>query len=184
MNITEITWHLELKRLSVIAFASMLIASCVGESGGREELASEVNYACGDQFRSYVEEMTKDIDVSCGVFKVNSSPEEKAKVIQCATETWSDIRSVSFGHEAIGDDSFFCVVAVRDDSKTLWLLYYDTDLSGGRGDEPYLSVQECESIAFTPGWMGENSFFNLNGCTARTEVTARLLRQDVIFSAA
>ena len=75
----------------------------------------------------------------------------------------------------MGDDSYFCDVAIRDSSGQLWSFFYDSDVSGGSGGPATIWVSRCNDFAFGAGTIGAHSFFNFDDCEQDSEMKSALI---------
>jgi hypothetical protein len=155
----------------MLVATGLVLSSCTRDS---ENDSTDHGKACYESFVSDLSILAGEEATNCGFFRVNDSSAAKRKVKRCARDVWSEGGPVYFGHQTRGDDSFFCVGTARDKNGGIWLIYYDSDTRGGSGGSPFLSVSECTGLKFSPGWIGEDSFFTFDECSQLSDLPEQI----------
>lgn len=166
-----------MKKTTLVIAATFLLVGCINSSvnnHGQEKNDAWEN-VCYLSFKRHVVAISGTYAKDCGFFTLESDATTKDAVRACATKAIQSAEPFRFGHRSAGDDSWFCDVAVRDQSGKLWSFFYDSDVTGGSGGPATIWVSECEAIAMEPGTIGADSFFHLTGCQERRDIKMKLL---------
>lgn len=167
-------------RLLGLALAVSALVSCSTSPTGAKGSASTpivvANAAddawannCYAKFERDVLKLSGERALNCGLLRIDATEAQRAEVEQCARDAEASKRPYRAGQIGIdiADTYIACDVAIRDPSGQRWRLWYDFDLgdklSHGKSDG-VVAVSRCSSIAFRPGTLLSNSFFELNGC--------------------
>jgi hypothetical protein len=152
-------------------------------------LAAHVTYAesvsvendwdknCYKTFYKHINIIAGSESLNCGFADFKTSDRERSKIEKCAKDAVARGVPYKFGYAAFGIDSAFCQVAIKDKDGKLWSVEYDSDVTGGGGEnaEPAIWVSECKEILFRPGTIGKGSFFDHEGCQENKEIVNKVL---------
>ena len=160
--------------LRVLIYVTVLVfmngCAIIKELHTEESAKKSWGKMCYPSFQKHVRNLSGKGVVNCGFFSNLSNNDKKQYVQNCAEKVVNSGKPYIFGHRAQGDDSIFCDVAIRDIDGNLWSFFYDSDISGGSGGPSALWISECKSIAMQPGTIAQDSFFDLQNCTERTDI--------------
>lgn len=132
---------------------------------------------CYPGFESDVDQIAGEAALDCGFWNAGEPKKRLAEIASCAKNAVGAEKAFKFGQAGHGDDSSFCYAAIRDGSSQFWSFFYDSDVSGGNGGPPSISVSRCDAVVFEQGTVDENSFFNLTGCNYEPEISEKLLEK-------
>ena len=161
---------------------SFLLTACaaVGGSPGDLHRSSWADPACYRGMKEDVEHLAAGPVVDCGFITGHTDPSFDTQVRDCARQAMTGSQGFAFGFVGVGEDSWFCSVAVRSADGQLWDLYYDSDVTGqmGRnGDHSAIWLSRCDSIEPMPEIARTGNFFRESGCKGASDVLQRLASQ-------
>jgi hypothetical protein len=82
---------------------------------------------------------------NCGAIALH---DDQAAAIACAKRAAASIAPYRIAVQLPGTDSIVWQGAARDEHGKLWVLFYDSDPSGGSGATPTSSVVPCREIQY------------------------------------
>ena len=134
---------------------------------------------CYPSFSEDVAALTGSGAQDCGFFDLQSSEEDKERVLACARRAAQQKGAFKFGYLGFGVDSAFCAVAIRDNHGKYRELFLDFDVSGGGGAEPSpaLWISRCHDLRFGNGQ--DERFFQFRRCRERPKITRALIEGDI-----
>jgi hypothetical protein len=146
--------------------ATLLITACAAAGGPYGGATRSWDQQCYPALRKDVAHLAGQSAIDCGFIQLDASETVKDRTVRCAGESISGNLPFEFGYRGVGDDSWYCDVAIRAADGQLYSLYYDSDVTGHWAERPETSrlwLQRCKGIRMLPG-TSTRSFFALDGC--------------------
>ena len=158
---------------------ALLLAGCaaVGGMPGGLSRSSWNDPACYRDMKQDVEHLAAGPIVDCGFISGHTDASFDTQVRDCARQAMAGSLGFAFGFVGVGDDSWFCSVAVRSADGQLWSLYYDSDMTGQMGttgNHSAVWLSRCDSIEPMPEIARTGNFFREFGCKEAHDVMLSL----------
>lgn len=115
--------------------------------------ASSVGASWANRCYTMVDEDTRrivsDEAIDCGLLPLDATKRSRAFAEGCAQQALAERASFRVGYVGFGDDSMYCVIALRSPDGQLWELFFDSDRWGAfgtRGNQSQLRLSRCTAM--------------------------------------
>ena len=165
---------------SLVPVLLAFLAGCAGIGGPPGKLA---NYtwagSCYHSLREDIEHLAAGPLVDCG-FVHDPYDSMAGHIKDCARSVIAGDQPYAFGFLGVGDDSWFCSVAVRGADGQIYDLYYDSDTTGQwgqHGDQSTISISRCKDVELYPELAPTNRFYKLDGCIQAPDMVQKIIAE-------
>jgi hypothetical protein len=161
---------------------SLLLAGCAAVGGMPGDLHSYSwsDNGCYHAMREDIQHLAGGPIIDCGMKGPHTSEEFDGEVRACARQAMAGTQGFAFGFVGMGDDSWFCSVAVRSADGQLLALYYDSDVTGQmgtHGNHSTVWLSHCDSVEPMPNIAQTGNFFMEVGCKEAPDALQRIISQ-------
>jgi hypothetical protein len=129
---------------------------------------------CFAGFEQAMQELAGPLAVDCGF-----NSEEAG--LACARRALASGLPFRLGSGGIGIDSFICDVVARNSQGHVFLIDYDSDVTGRMGksgENAALYVERCESVEIRGKWRRRSAPFSVAGCEEDKELVEMLVSRS------
>lgn len=157
--------------LLAVLLTTGLLVGCAATIDASSAGASWTN-RCYTMVDEDTRRIVSDEAIDCGLLPPDATERSQAFAEDCVQHALAERASFRAGYVGFGDDSMYCVIALRSPDGQLWELFFDSDQWGAfgtRGNQSQLRLSRC--TAMRPDSLG----FDRKDCVEDADAAERYI---------